>query len=131
VVPSAAGGSLMFTPDICVAALRAMKEKYGDRIWGRYGFVDAFNPNTGWVDRDVVGINAGIMLLSAENLRSGNVWRWFMRNAEVIRAMRLVGLAKIGSFPRPNLKRVAIRRAAVLSSRQSRRQSGRQLRIYR
>src|ERR1051325_1990178 len=69
-------------------------------------------------------INAGIMLLSAENLRSGNVWRWFMRNAEVIRAMRLVGLAKIGSFPRPNLKRVAIRRAAVLSSRQSRLQSG-------
>ncbi len=94
VVPSAAGGSLMFTPDISLPALRAMKEKFGERVWGRYGFVDAFNPNTGWVDRDVIGINAGIILLSAENLRSGNVWRWFMRNQEVLRAMRLVGLVE-------------------------------------
>ena len=42
-----------------------------DRIWGRYGFVDAFNPTTGWTDPDVLGIDQGIMLLSAENLRSG------------------------------------------------------------
>ena len=46
VVPSAAGGSLMFTPEISVAALRTMREKYGDRVYGKYGFVDAFNPNT-------------------------------------------------------------------------------------
>jgi len=94
VVPSAAGGSLMFTPDICLTALRAMKEKFGERVWGRYGFVDAFNPATGWVDTDVIGINQGITLLSAENLRSGNVWRWFMRNPEVHRALRLVGLVE-------------------------------------
>jgi hypothetical protein len=92
VVPSAAGGSLMFAPEICVPALRAMKEKFGESIWGRYGFVDAFNPNTGWIDQDVIGINLGIMLMSAENLRSGNVWRWFMRNVEIPHAMRLVGL---------------------------------------
>lgn len=121
VVPSAAGGSLMFTPDICLAALRAMKEKFGERVWGRYGFVDAFNPNTGWVDRDVIGINAGITLLSAEDLRGGNVWRWFMRNTEVTRAMRLVGLAKVRSVQRRDVERVAIRRGAnrrkpVLSS---------------
>jgi hypothetical protein len=118
VVPSAAGGSLMFTPDICLPALRAMRDKFGERVWGRYGFVDAFNPNTGWVDPDVIGINVGITLLSAENLRSGNVWRWFMRNAEVMRAMRLVGLAKVGSDRRRKLERVAIRRTPVLSSRQ-------------
>jgi hypothetical protein len=92
VVPSAAGGSLMFTPEVSVAALRAMHEKYGDRIYGKYGFVDAFNPNTGWVDSDVIGINVGIILLSAENLRTGNVWRWFMRNREIPRAMQKIGL---------------------------------------
>jgi hypothetical protein len=92
VVPSAAGGSLMFTPQLSVAALRAMQEKYGDRIYGKYGFVDAFNPKTGWVDTDVIAINAGIVLLSAENSRSGNVWKWFMRNPEIPRALRLVGL---------------------------------------
>lgn len=92
VVPCAPGGSLMFTPDISVPALRAMRERFGQRIYGQYGFADAFNPNTGWVDTDVIGINVGITLLSAENLRSGNVWRWFMRNAEVPEAMQLIGL---------------------------------------
>jgi hypothetical protein len=94
VVPCAAAGSLMFTPDISLPALRAMKEKYGERIYGRYGFTDAFNPNTGWVNPDVIGIDVGITLLSAENLRTGNVWRWFMRNPEIPRAMKLVGLQR-------------------------------------
>ena len=93
-VPSAAGGSLMFTPALAVAALRAMHQQYGDRIYGRYGFVDAFNPKTGWVDTDIIGINAGIILLSAENARSGRVWKWFMQNDEIPRAMRAVGLAR-------------------------------------
>ena len=84
----------MFTPELSVAALRAMREKYGDRVYGKYGFVDAFNPNTGWVDTDVIGINAGIILLSAENSRTGNVWNWFMRNREIPRAMQLAGLAR-------------------------------------
>jgi hypothetical protein len=94
VVPSAAGGSLMFTPDISVRALRAMKDKFGERVYGRYGFTDAFNPNNGWVNADVIGINQGPILLSAENLRSGFVWRYFMRNGEITRAMRLVGMRK-------------------------------------
>ncbi|HYH86715.1 MAG TPA: glucoamylase family protein, partial [Pyrinomonadaceae bacterium] len=96
VVPSAAGGSLMFTPDISVSALRAMKEKFGERVYGRYGFTDAFNPNNGWVNPDVIGINQGPILLGAENLRSGFVWKYFMRNGEIMRAMRLVGLRRAG-----------------------------------
>jgi len=92
VVPSAAGGSLMFTPEMSIAALRTMKDKYGDRIYGKFGFVDAFNPNMSWVDRDVIGINAGIVLLSAENLRTENVWGWFMQNTEIPRAMQRISL---------------------------------------
>lgn len=94
VVPCAAAGSLMFTPDISLPALRAMKDRYGARIYGRYGFTDAFNPNNGWVNPDVIGIDVGITLLSAENLRSANVWRWFMRSPEIPRAMALVGLQR-------------------------------------
>jgi hypothetical protein len=94
VVPSAAGGSLMFTPEISVPALRAMHDKYGGRVYGQYGFVDAFNPNTGWFDSDVIGINVGIILLSAENLRSGSIWRWFMENREIPQAMAKIGLIR-------------------------------------
>jgi hypothetical protein len=92
VVPAAAGGSLMFAPDICIPALRSMLVKYGRQIYGPYGFADAFNPTTGWVSPYVLGIDAGITLLSAEDLRTGAVWRWFMANPDVDRALDLVGL---------------------------------------
>src|ERR1017187_6253623 len=92
VVPCAAGGSLMFAPEICVPALRTMHNRFGEKIYGRYGFVDAFHPTNGWVDRDYVGIDVGIALLAAENLRSGNVWKWFMANPEVQRGMDLAEL---------------------------------------
>jgi hypothetical protein len=75
----------MFAPEITLPALLEMKEKFGEKIYGRYGFADAFNPATGWVNPDVIGIDVGVTLLSAENLRGGNVWRWFMRNAEIRR----------------------------------------------
>ncbi len=89
VVPCAPAGSLMFAPDICVPAVRTIWERFGEKTWGRYGFCDAFNPTTGWIGPDVIGIDQGITMLSAENLRTGNVWRWFMANAEIPRALEL------------------------------------------
>jgi hypothetical protein len=93
-VPCAPGGSLPFAPEECLTALRRMREVGGARVWGRYGFVDAFNPHTGWASPDVIGINVGITLVMAENLRSGLVWRTFMRAPEVQRGMRLAGFSR-------------------------------------
>jgi hypothetical protein len=94
-VPCAAAGSLMFAPEICLPVLREMLSQYGDKIYRRYGFTDAFNPSWKdkklWVNHDVVGIDVGITLLSIENLLSGNVWRYFMRNAYIQSAMERVG----------------------------------------
>ncbi len=98
----------MFTPKITLAALKTMRERWGDRIYDHYGFVDAFNPNNGWVNPDVIGIDVGITLISAENLRTGNVWRWFMRNQEIPRAMQLAGFRKVR-------RSVRTRRASNLS----------------
>ena len=94
VVPAAAAGSLMFTPDITVPALREMHDKFGSRIFGRYGFVDAFHPTSGWVNPDVIGIDLGITLLSAENLRTGRVWAWFMANPEMPAALDRAGVTR-------------------------------------
>jgi hypothetical protein len=88
VVPCAAGGSLMLAPQVCLPALMEMRRVFGDRIFKRYGFVDAFHPTNDWTDRDVIGIDVGITLLSAENLRSGKVWKWFMRNRQIQHGMR-------------------------------------------
>jgi len=70
-----------------------MEERFGERVWGRYGFCDAFNPTEDWTDDDFIAIDQGITLLSAENPRTGNVWRWFMRNPEIRRAMYLARFA--------------------------------------
>jgi hypothetical protein len=91
IAPCAAAGSLPFTPRESIAALQAMRAAYGDRIWKHYGFVDAFNPETGWVGRDVVGIDVGIQLLQAENARTGMVTAAFMRAPEVQRALARAG----------------------------------------
>jgi hypothetical protein len=93
VAPAASAGSLMFTPDISIPALKAIRERYGDRVFGRYGFVDGYNPTLDWFDPDVVGIDTGITLLSAENLLTGNVWRWFMANEAATHAMELIGFS--------------------------------------
>jgi hypothetical protein len=94
VAPAAPAGSLMFTPDISIPALKAINEHFGDRVFGRYGFVDGYNPTLGWFDTDVVGIDVGITLLSAENLLTGNVWRWFMANEPASHAMELIGFSE-------------------------------------
>jgi hypothetical protein len=91
VVPSAAAGSLAFLPADCIAVLRAMRSKWGKQAWGRFGFVDAFHPAANWYDPDVLGIDQGISVLMAENLRSGLVWNTFMRNPECVTAMQRVG----------------------------------------
>jgi hypothetical protein len=91
-VPCAAGGSIVFLPEECSLVLAKMIEYYGNNVWGRYGFVDAFNPGQGWYDSDVIGIDQGIMLLMAENSRTGSVWNAMAAAPEPAKAMHLVGL---------------------------------------
>jgi hypothetical protein len=91
VVPNAAAGSLPFLPAECLRTLRAQKERYGDRAWGRYGLCDALHPDAKWYDPDVLGIDLGIGVVMAENLRTGFVWETFARNPEVGLAMQRAG----------------------------------------
>jgi hypothetical protein len=99
IAPTAAGGSIAFTPDISLAALKEMRARYGDDLFGQYGFLDAFNPTyrfggtlpagrivpeKGWFDTDYLGIDQGPILLMAENYRTGLIWR-LMRESPYIR----------------------------------------------
>jgi hypothetical protein len=93
VVPCAAGGSLPFLREDCMLVLRNIRERY-PKAWGRYGYVDAFNPLTGWYDADVLGIDLGITMLMAENARSGFVWETFMKNKDAQRGMERAGFGR-------------------------------------
>jgi hypothetical protein len=105
-VPTAAGGALPFAPEIALPTLVAMREEHGDPLFGRYGFLDAFNetwpaeqapevgqaiPGRGWYDTDYLGIDQGPILVMAENYRSDLVWRYMRKHPVIIRGLRLAG----------------------------------------
>jgi hypothetical protein len=92
VAPAAPAGSIVFTAELSLAALQTVHARYGDRIWGRYGFSDAFNVDQDWWDQDVIGIDLGITLLMIENHRTGLVWQTFERNESIQQALEMVGL---------------------------------------
>ena len=94
VVPSAPGGSLPFLPQATLRVLKSIKSGYGDKAWSRYGFVNAFNPLKNWYDHDVVGIDTGITMLMAENLRSSFVWDTFMKSREAQRGFARAGFKR-------------------------------------
>jgi hypothetical protein len=90
VVPSAPGGSLPFLPEATIRVLKNIRTHY-PQAWSRYGFIDAFNPLKKWYDTDIVGIDTGITMLMAENLRTSFVWDTFMKNPEAQRGMTSAG----------------------------------------
>lgn len=105
--PTAALGSLPFAPEIVEPAAREMHARYGAGIWGRYGFIDSFNPTmtdagaplqhgkvvpgVGWVADDYLGIDQGAILLMIENHRSGLVWEVMRRNPHIRRGLNRAG----------------------------------------
>lgn len=95
-VPCASGGSLVFMPNECGAVLQNMFDQYGNKTWTKYGFIDAFHPKEKWYSRYVLGIDQGIMLLMAENMRCGSVWGAVMSTDQARRALDAVGLRNVG-----------------------------------
>jgi hypothetical protein len=96
--PCAAAGSIPFAPEICIPALKAMKNSYGEKLWTRYGFVDAFNPTfftpstpDGWFDHDYLGIDQGPIVLMIENFRNSFVWEIMKKNPYIITGLKRAG----------------------------------------
>jgi hypothetical protein len=95
--PTAAISSLPYTPAESMAALRFFYYKLGDKAWGQYGFVDAFNLTNIWFDNDCLAIDQGPQIVMIENYRTGLLWSLFMSCPEV-----QAGMTKLG-FQSPNL----------------------------
>jgi len=105
--PTAAVASIAFEPELAGRAVTTMHARYGRGIYGRYGFLDSFNPtltraekplkhgkivpDIGWVDGDHLGIDQGPILLMIENLRSGLVWEVMRRNPHIRRGLQRAG----------------------------------------
>jgi len=77
--PFAIGGSMPFEPELSIQALWHIYEQYGRKVYGQYGFKDAFNLKESWFADEYLGIDEGLFLIMAENYRTGLVWNIFMR----------------------------------------------------
>jgi hypothetical protein len=90
IAPTAALSSFPYTPCQSLAALRYFFS-LGDKLWGKYGFADAFNPTTGWYSDEYLAIDQGPIIVMIENYRTGLLWRLFMSCPEVGQGLRLLG----------------------------------------
>lgn len=92
IAPTGAVASYAYTPDASLAAIRHWYRDMGDRLWGIYGFVDAFNERRDWYSGIAMGLNQAPQTVMIENGRTGLVWRSFMRNPEIAAMQRRIGL---------------------------------------
>ncbi|TSD63041.1 beta-glucosidase [Inquilinus sp. KBS0705] len=97
IAPTAAISSLPYTPTQSMNALRFFYYKLGDKMWGKYGFYDAFNLNDTWFANSYLAIDQGPIIVMIENYRSGLLWKLFMSCPEVKTGMKGLG------FTSPNL----------------------------
>ena len=106
IAPTAAAGSIAFAPEIAIPAVEEMHRRYGGEVYGRYGFIDAFNPSFdydtplhhgrrvpgfGWADTDYLGIDQGPIVAMIENHRSDLVWRTLRGNPHIRRGLERAG----------------------------------------
>ncbi len=95
--PTAAVSSLPYTPTQSMNAIRFFYYQLGDKIWGDYGFIDAFNLSSIWFSNSYLAIDQGPQIVMIENYRSGLLWKLFMSCPEV-----KTGMTNLG-FQSPNL----------------------------
>jgi hypothetical protein len=106
VAPTAAISSIVFTPELSLAAMKAMHDRYGSDLYSQYGFVDAFNPTlrttealkhgrvnpaSGWFDIDYLGIDQGPIVTMIENYRTELVWKTMKKNPHIVRGLKRAG----------------------------------------
>lgn len=89
--PTAALSSFPYTPEHSFNALRHFYYELGDRIWGDYGFYDAFSEHFDWYPQRYLAIDQGPIIVMIENYRTGLIWNLFMSSAEIQRGLKRLG----------------------------------------
>jgi hypothetical protein len=123
IAPTAAGGSMPFTPEYSVPSLMAFYTRFRIHLWTEYGYHDAFNQQQSWYDTDELGIDQGPIVIMIENYRTQKVWQNFMANVEIQRGLQRAGFGQLPfmavSAPQPLPAQGAINLSWTASSNRS------------
>ena len=98
IAPTAALSSFPYTPDQSMAAMKHWYHDMNGKLWGPYGFYDAFSETDNWYLPRYLAIDQGPIVAMMENYRTGLLWKLFMSCPEVQN-----GLKKLG-FESPYIK---------------------------
>lgn len=93
IAPYASAACVPFTRDAAIESMRAMLREYGVQVWGKYGFVSAFNADVDWYSTEYIGIDQGVILLMIANTQDDIVWNLFMQNPHIQQALQAIGFA--------------------------------------
>lgn len=96
VAPTGAISAFPYTPKASMETLKYFYRELGDRLWGEYGFRDAFNQQQDWFSGIYMGLNQAPMVVMIENYRTGLVWKCFMANPEIQAMLGKVGFRSLG-----------------------------------
>jgi hypothetical protein len=106
--PTAVIASIPFAPELVIPTTLEMHRRFGQHIYSKYGFLDAFNRTFlfdvplrhgrhirefGWVAGDYLGIDQGAILAMIENYRSALVWRVMRKNPYLRRGLEQAGFS--------------------------------------
>ncbi len=94
IAPTAALGSMPYTPRESMASLKFFYHQLGDRLWGPFGFYDSFNLDRDWFSDGYIAIDQGPILCMIENARTGLCWKNFMKNPEIQPMLDAIGWEK-------------------------------------
>ncbi len=91
ITPTAAISSMPYTPVESMQALKFFYYKLGDKLWGNYGFADAFSLHDPWFASSTLAIDQGPIIVMIENYRTGLLWNLFTSAPEIKNGMKNFG----------------------------------------
>lgn len=97
VSPTAAVSSIVYTPEESLNVIRHLYYDLGEKVFGKYGFYDAYNPSMvegQQVVKSHLAIDQGPQVVMIENYRSGLLWDIFMTAPEIQTGLKKLGFTK-------------------------------------
>ena len=91
IAPTAALSSFPYTPVESMNTLKFFYYKLGNKLWGQYGFYDAFSLKDLWFANSTLAIDQGPIIVMIENYRSGLLWNLFSGTPEIKNGLRRLG----------------------------------------
>lgn len=99
ITPTAALSAFPYAPEQAMQAMKHFYNDHGEKLWGEYGFKDAFNETQNWYASSYLAIDQGPIVVMIENYRTGLLWNLFMSCPEIKNGLRKLGIES------PHLKR--------------------------